>query len=71
MGNFIELMDKYELVYSYKSPEIALKKALETLERGNYKSIWKEKKKKFFDDKIDVTKFMVKFIENYPNNLNF
>jgi predicted glycosyltransferase len=70
MGNFVELMNKYKLVFSFKSPEMALKKALEILETSNYKSIWNRRRNKLFEDKIDVTAFMVKYVENYPNNLD-
>jgi predicted glycosyltransferase len=68
MGNFIELMDKYEIVFSYKSPGEALKKALEILKTDQYKTIWREKKKKIFEDKIDVTAYMINFFEKEFND---
>jgi len=70
MGNFKELMDKYGLVYSYRSPDKALKKALEILDKSDYKAIWMIKKKKLFEDKINVTKFMIEFFENYLDSVN-
>jgi hypothetical protein len=30
---------------------------------------WEIKRLKLFEDKIDVTKFMIRFIEEYPNSL--
>ncbi len=38
----------------------------ELLSFKNIKEEWKRKKEKMLQDKIDVTAFMVWFIENYP-----
>jgi len=46
----------------------ALKKAIEILENENSKKEWQKKREKLLNDKIDVTKFMVEFIENYPES---
>jgi len=68
MGNFIELEETYGLTYSYSDPEIALNKALDILRNPESKMIWAEKLKQLLKDKIDVTAFMVWFIENYPQS---
>ncbi len=67
-GNFLELRDKYDLVYMFPDQNEALKKAIEILENENSKRTWQKKREKLLNDKIDVTKFMVDFIENYPES---
>lgn len=69
MGNFEELEDNYKLVYSFRDPEQAMKKALQLLEDANLKTKWKKRKEKLMNEKIDVTKFVVELIENYPESL--
>jgi hypothetical protein len=70
MGNLKELEDRFKLVYSFIDPEQALLKALLLLEDKNVKIEWKEKRKRLLDQKTDVTKFIIEFIENYPDSLN-
>jgi len=38
------------------------------LENENSKKDWQIKREKMLKDKIDVTKFMIDFIENYPES---
>lgn len=68
MGNFIELENKYGLIYSYRDSDKALNKALELLKTDNLKREWQIKREKLLNEKIDVTKFMVEFIEGYPQS---
>ena len=68
MGNFDELQNKYGLVYSFTDPNKALEKAIELLEDKNLKSEWQKKREKLLKEKIDVTKWMTNFIENYPES---
>jgi len=70
MGNFEELEKRYGLVYSFQDPNLALEKALQFLEDANSKASWQKKRKNLLNEKIDVTKFMTDFIENYPNSFN-
>lgn len=67
-----ELENKYGLVYNFSDPEkgqeYALEKAFELLENENIKREWREKRMKMLREKIDVTKFMTDFIENYPES---
>ena len=65
MGNFDELEQKYGLIYSFASSDDALKKATELLQIPNVKEDWRMKRDIMLRDKIDVTEFMVWFIENY------
>jgi len=63
MGNFIELMDKYKLVFSYKKPEFAFNKSVEIINKTNSKKIWEKRKNLVFKEKIDVTRYMVEYFE--------
>ena len=68
MGNFEELENRYGLVYSFQDSNLALEKALELLDNNKIKEQWKKKREKLLSEKIDVTKFMTEFIENYPQS---
>ena len=67
--------DEMEKVYGtvfnfsekYEDQEKSIQKGIEILKNENVKSIWRNKSKKIIDDKIDVTKFIVNFIENYKS----
>jgi len=65
MGNFIELMTTYKLVFSYQDPETALLSALQLLKDDHSESLWKERRERLLADKIDVTAYMVDLIENH------
>ena len=65
-GNFLELRDKYDMLYFYPDQEQALKKAVELLEGKDSKKKWGAKKDNLFNEKIDVTAWMADFIERYP-----
>lgn len=65
MGNFTELEEKYGLIYNYTDSNLALKRAHELSQNTDLKNQWYSKKNKLLDDKIDVTNFMISFVENY------
>lgn len=73
-GNIDELENKYGLVYTFSDPKTmqrnALEKAFELLEDENVKKKSEKKRRKLLSEKIDVTRFMVDFIENYPESLH-
>jgi len=48
---------------------LVLKKALELIQTSNLKQNHQKLKEKILSGKIDVTSFMVWFIENYPNSV--
>ena len=64
--------ENYGLVHVFSDPktgeEEGLKRALELLKDNNLKDDARERRKKLLNDKIDVTAFMVWFIENYPES---
>ena len=66
-----ELENKYELCYSYTPDKFddLIAKIVELLKRDNIKQEWQLKKDNFINDKIDVTKFLVWFIEKYPESM--
>ena len=71
LGYIDEEEEKYNLVYNFsdeKTMEKALDKALELLEKSNLGKEGKRKREKLLKDKIDVTAFMVWFVENYPES---
>lgn len=69
-GNFIELEHKYDLLYAISEPAKAIAKAIDLIKQPDLKEQWAKKRQKLMDDKIDVTRFMVDFIENYPESYN-
>jgi predicted glycosyltransferase len=69
-GNFLELRDKYRLMYMFPDYHTALRKASQILEMKNPKAEWKKRRNKLLRDKIDVTEWMTKFVKNYPQSFN-
>lgn len=69
-GVLNELENKYGLVYCFHDEEKLLQKLDELLDKGikDTKQEWIEKSYKLLKDNIDVTQFMVWFIENYPKS---
>jgi uncharacterized protein len=70
MGNFVELMDRYQLVYSYYDPMEGLMKAESILSNKGSKDEWKQKRDIMLKDKIDVTALVIDSLENYPKYLH-
>jgi len=68
MGNFIELEHKYRLIFNYRNPNHAIEKAISLIQDQGIKKEWNKKKQKLLNDKIDITAFMVWYIENYPES---
>ena len=59
----------YGLLYSFRNSEGVLNKALEIIHKENTKQEHQTLLQKMLSDKIDVTAFMVWFIENYPESI--
>ena len=72
VGYLDEQEGKYGLVYNFSDPryaqEQAVERALELLQRSDLKAEWNLKRERLLQDKVDVTKFMVDFVENYPKS---
>ncbi len=62
---------KYGLAYSFKPENFSrlLEKVQELLVMQDLKKEWQHRRRLFLADKIDVTSFMVWFVENYPESI--
>ena len=70
LGYLEELEHKYGLTYGIKTaePEKLYQKIEELLHVLDLSEEWQRRKRKMLSEKIDVTAFMVWFIENYPES---
>lgn len=70
-GYISEQEHNYGLVYHFtnKQPDEAFNKIDNLLSRPDLGEQWQKKRKKMLDDCIDVTAFVVDFIDNYPKSL--
>jgi predicted glycosyltransferase len=66
-----ELENKYNLTYGIPTsqPDMLLTKVRELLQFQNLKEIWKKRRQKMLSEKIDVTAFIVWFVEQYPESV--
>lgn len=72
LGYLEELEHKYGLTYGIKTDEPGklLDKLDEILKMENAGEVWAKRREKMIADKIDVVKFMVWLIENYPDSVS-
>jgi predicted glycosyltransferase len=64
-GNFIELEQKYRLIYSLRDSEEAKSKAIQLMRQPELKKQWLSKRQNLLADKIDLTEFLTDFIEKH------
>lgn len=68
-GYLTEEEEKYDLIYRFDakpdSQQKALKKTLSLIKNDDLRKIWDKKREKLLQDKIDVTTYMVNFIEDF------
>jgi len=66
--------NRYDLVYNFmldeKNQEKSIEKAIELLNNSDIKDIGRQKQVDLLRDKIDVTAFIVWFIEDYPESID-
>lgn len=67
-GNFLELRDRYGLLYFYSDQQQALAKAVEVLENADSKAEWQEKREILLKEKVDVSAWLTDFLERYPES---
>lgn len=67
-GNFSDL-NQYELLWTSENDEDTIKKAIKLLQNSDLKDLGRSKRDQLLNDKIDVTAFMVWFIEKYPESV--
>ncbi len=64
---------RYGLVFNFtesmEDQELSIRKAVELLKIPDVKEVWQKKREKMLSEKIDVTAFMVWFIETYPESV--
>ena len=65
-----EIEKKYQLCYSYQPDDFGLliNKVHELLELQDLKKLWRKRLDILLNDKIDVTSFMLWFVENWPES---
>ena len=64
----IQEQEKGGLLYRYSNAKGVMKKALDIIQTPNIKTEYKNKQKNILSSKIDVTAFLVWFINNYPKS---
>tara|TARA_Y100001970_G_scaffold293438_1_gene440203 strand:- start:8756 stop:9841 length:1086 start_codon:yes stop_codon:yes gene_type:complete len=68
-----EQENKYNLVFNYNESSIdqlaSIKKGIELLTEENF-GLFKDRKNKMLNDKIDLTKFLIWFFKNYPESIS-
>ena len=67
-----ELEKKYKLAFGFRTneSEFLIEKIDELLTKKNLKKEWQRRRQKMLYEKIDVTDFMVWFIDNYPESFH-
>ncbi len=68
VGYCKEQEEKYSLVYNFRDFDGVIKKAKDLLDNQLLNNQHQENRFKMISDKIDVTAFMVWFVENYPKS---
>jgi len=68
MGVFIELENRYHLLYNFKKFDNVLLKSHELLNDKNIEKMHKDRRNIMLQDKVDMTKFMVNLLINNSNN---
>ena len=73
-GYIDEEEKKYGLIFSFSEVERSydniLGTAIKLLEQEDIKGIWAKKRDNMLKDKIDVSKFMIEFVENFPDSFS-
>lgn len=71
ISNLDEEEHKYGLTYGFKPCDFdkMINRIKELLTLSNLKEEWQNRRQKMLSDKIDVTAFMVWFVENYPESI--
>lgn len=68
--NFVELENKYGLIYNFSDADLALDKCIELLKIPNIKAEWRPKRERLLNDKINVTDFLVWLAEIFDRKTN-
>jgi len=68
VGYCTEQENEYQQLFNFREQNGVLEKAKELLQMPNLKEEYQSRRIKMLEDKIDVTAFMIWFIENYPQS---
>ena len=68
LGYLGELEQEYGMIYSFREPEQVIQKVIELVQQQDLNQEWARKRERLLRSKIDVTQFMVEFVENYPES---
>ena len=68
LGNFIELEKDYGLLKNYASSDAVMRTAVEILEDPSSRSVSRLNRDRVLSEKIDVTGYLLWFVENYPRS---
>jgi predicted glycosyltransferase len=63
LGNFQQLADQFQLVFSFAKPDKALEKSVELLAQPDIKEIWRQRRDQMLKQKVDVCRMVVDAIE--------
>jgi uncharacterized protein len=66
----LEEQEKEGVLFSFRESDGILEKAIELLNNDNTKNEYNINHDKMLKDKIDLTEFMVWFVENYPESID-
>ncbi|ABE52898.1 DUF354 domain-containing protein [Methanococcoides burtonii] len=69
MANFVELENKYGLIFNFNNYDEAMNKAIEIIQDPNIKDEWTKKRELMLNEKTDVCSFIVDYIEKYWSNV--
>ena len=69
LGNHVELQ-KYGLLEAFDNFPSSITTINKMLSNKRLKKIWQERRQNFLKDKIDVTAFLIDFVERYPQSFN-
>lgn len=69
-GTLREQEDKYQLIHGFRSSTGVIEKVTEIINSPDTKETYQLSRKKMLSEKIDLTAFLVWFIENYPDSVN-
>jgi len=68
-GPVDELVNKYDLMFAFSDPKKSLDKAIEILKDDSSKKEWIKKSERLINDKVDVTEFAIKLVENHREHI--
>ncbi len=67
-GNFRDFVSRYGIIEAFKNVNMARDRAITILNSEIERKGWKLRAEKMLNKKIDVTAFLIHFIENYPES---